>query len=75
MRLLGIGVSNWDDAPVQLGLFDDADEAGAEEARGRLSEATDALRRRFGAAAAMYGSELKFRDGVSATPTTHRRAE
>lgn len=75
VRLLGIGVSNWDDAPVQLGLFDDADEAGAEEARGRLSEATDALRRRFGAAAAMYGSELKFRDGVSATPTTHQRAE
>lgn len=73
VRLLGIGVSNWDEVPEQLGLFDDPVDEGAERARGRLSEATDALRRRFGASAAMYGSELRFRDGVSKTPPTRHR--
>ena len=33
----------------------------------------DRLRERFGESAVMYGSELKFRDGVSKTASTHRK--
>lgn len=73
VRLLGVGVSNWEERPVQLGLFDDEGEAGpaANETRELLNKTADRLRERFGASAAMYGSELVFKDGVSQTPSTH----
>ncbi len=73
VRLLGIGVEGWEERPEQLSLFSDDGGASDEEgraARGRLDRATDLLRKRFGAAAAMYGSELRFKDGVSKTPPT-----
>lgn len=74
VRLLGVGVSNWDAGGVQPTLFDDleADEA-EQESRRRLTEATDRLRERFGDAAVMYGSELRFRDAVSNTASAHRK--
>ena len=74
VRLLGIGVSNWEERPVQLGLFDEV-EAAAEQAqtRSQLSKTADSLRKRFGESAVMYGSELKFKDSVSKNPTTHRK--
>ncbi len=67
VRLLGVGVSNWDARPVQLGLFDEG-EPGEGRAAGALGRTTDMLRRRFGDAAAMFGSELRFKDDVSRTP-------
>ncbi len=71
VRLLGIGVEGWDERPEQLGLFEDEEaEREGRAARGRLDRATDLLRERFGSAAAMYGSELRFKDGVSKTPPT-----
>jgi DNA polymerase-4 len=74
VRLLGVGVSNWDAGGVQPTLFDDleADEA-EQESRRRLAEATDRLRERFGDTAVMYGSELRFRDAVSNTASAHRK--
>ena len=70
VRLLGVGVSNWDERPVQLGLFDEEDVQGGGDARASeaLGRTTDLLRRRFGDAAAMFGSELRFRESVSQTP-------
>ena len=73
VRLLGIGVSNWDERPQQLGLFDDVEAIERQhETREALTKAADQLRARFGASAVRYGSELKFDEKVSKTSSTHR---
>ena len=66
-RLLGVAVSGFsDEAPVQLGLFDDGDgRRRAEEAE--LSRVRDELRERFGDAAVRYGRDLRFDGRTSDT--------
>ena len=75
VRLMGVGVSQFTEgcAAVQPSLFDDVE--AQEDARQRsdaLARATDSLRERFGEAAAMYGSELRFRNRVSNTAPQHK---
>lgn len=74
VRLMGVGVSNFEgEQVVQPSLFDDVE--AQERTRQRsdaLARATDSLRERFGDAAPMYGSELRFRDLVSNTAPQHK---
>ena len=73
IRLLGIGVSNWDEHPEQLGLFDDVEAQDAQRmAREALTKTADRLRERFGMSAVRYGSEIAFDERVSKTSSTHR---
>ncbi len=67
VRLLGVCVSGFDgDAPVQLGLFRDEDQAMSEKAE-RLTAATDALKARFGDASVRFGRDLRFEGRTSDT--------
>ncbi len=77
VRLLGIGVSGFGEGPAeQLSLFDDTDDLQADRERAAtLAQTSDALRERFGPAALMYGSELKFRDEVSNTQPLDKDAD
>ena len=68
LRLVGVGVSGFDDRPEQLSLFD-ADEGEPDEAsessqlaaeNGNLARATDRVKDRFGEKAVRYGRELRF---------------
>jgi DNA polymerase-4 len=75
VRLLGVGISGFDTASRQLGLFDDAtgdDEQVSgrrEETHRRLIEAVDQVRDRFGDEAVGYGRDLRFRErGTNTTP-------
>lgn len=78
VRLLGVSVSGWDEEPEQPLLFDPdglglpadvpADARGRAERQEALDRAADALRGRFGEAAAMYGSELRMRSSTTGTP-------
>lgn len=71
VRLLGVGVSNWEEHPEQPGLFDDVEaEVERRAARERLTSTTDRLRERFGESAVRYGSELLFKERVSKTAPT-----
>lgn len=73
IRLLGIGVSNWDERPEQLNLFDDVETIDRlRDTRSSLTKTADRLRERFGVSAVRYGSELKFDERVSKTSSTHR---
>lgn len=66
VRLLGVGVSNWEEVAWTPSLFEDVE--GAERERGQraaLASTADALRRKYGSQAAMSGSELRLRrDGT-----------
>lgn len=76
IRLLGIGVSNWDEKPEQLSLFDDVEAIDhRRDARSSLTKTADRLRERFGVSAVRYGSELRFDERVSKTSSTHRNDE
>ncbi|WP_322150455.1 DNA polymerase IV [Paratractidigestivibacter sp.] len=67
VRLLGVGVSGFDEAePVQLGLFQTDQEVRDEKAE-RLAAATDALKARFGDDSVRYGRDLRFDGRVSDT--------
>ena len=71
VRLLGVGVSGFDDAaPVQLGLFDDV---AVEDVRRKLDETTDALRERFGDNVISYGRDLRFRERTSDTQPMNKQ--
>jgi hypothetical protein len=64
LRLLGVGVSGFDERSFQLGLFDaemngDGDRRRSAEERGRLVRGIDAVRERFGDFAIRRGRELK----------------
>ena len=62
MRLLGVGLTNWQEGTAQASLFDDVEGQERErERRERISSAKDALRVKFGNAAIMSGSELRLR--------------
>lgn len=66
VRLVGVGVSGFDDArPQQLDLFGESD-GPAKESPQRdlraLSVATDDIRQRFGARALTYGRDLRLHD-------------
>lgn len=56
VRLLGVGVSGFDEEPYQLGLWDQPDEEDR-----RLQDTLDALRDRFGSRAIRRASDLKRR--------------
>ena len=62
VRLVGVGISRFDDPPAEPGLFDKEDESTR-----RLSAATDLVRERFGDGAISYGRDLRFQDRVSNT--------
>ena len=72
VRLLGAGISGFDEVSLQPDLFSaaDAQENGGqlpEETHRRLVDALDAVRDRFGDDAVAYGRELKFRDRSTRT--------
>ena len=70
LRLVGVGVSGFDDRPEQLSLFgfdgegeaemEPEDDESAPRGNGRLAEATDKVKDRFGEKAVRYGRELRF---------------
>lgn len=73
VRLLGIGVSGWEERPEQLGLFDDVEHDEEQLAqRERLTATADRLRERFGTSALRYGSELLLEDRIGRTPPSGR---
>jgi DNA polymerase IV len=60
VRLLGVGVSHWEEGAWHASLFDDVDELDREqERRSNLASAKDALRGRFGSDVLMSGAELR----------------
>ena len=62
VRLLGVGLTNWQEGAAQASLFDDVEGQEREHARReRISSAKDALRGKFGSTAIMSGSELRAR--------------
>ncbi len=65
LRLVGVGVSEFGEKPVQLSLFDDdavtpTAPSLADEGARSLARATDAVKERFGESAVRYGRELRF---------------
>ena len=72
LRLVGVGVSDFSERPVQLSLFGEdenrteANEAPGDES-GNLARATDAVKDRFGENAVRYGRELRFDDRDTGT--------
>lgn len=73
VRLLGIGVSGWEERPEQLGLFNDTEHDEEQLAqRERLTTTADRLRERFGASALRYGSELLLENRIGRTPPSGR---
>ena len=74
VRLLGVGVSGFDDDhAAQRSLFAD-EPAGESRSRPSLGHVTDALRERFGDDAVSYGRDLRFRDRTSDTAPMHKDA-
>jgi len=65
LRLLGVGLSGFDERASQLGLFTDTGQEAAAaapptaEERARLIRGIDAVREKFGDGAVRYGRELK----------------
>jgi DNA polymerase-4 len=67
VRLVGVGISDFDEKPpAQLSLFDTKD-AIEDEDRRSLSAAKDEIRKRFGESALGYGRELRLKDESSDT--------
>jgi DNA polymerase-4 len=68
VRLVGVGVSGFDDVFDQLSLFEDADETEEKATPQRdlrqLSEVTDRLRERFGTDAVKWGRDLRLGDAA-----------
>ena len=73
LRLLGIGLSGFDERAAQLDLFADRERASqapaapSTEERVKLVRGIDAVREKFGDAAVRYGRELKSPGGRSRT--------
>ena len=73
LRLLGIGLSGFDERVAQLDLFADRERASqapaapSTEERVKLVRGIDAVREKFGDAAVRYGRELKSPGGRSRT--------
>ena len=62
VRLLGVGVSNWQEGLQQASLFDDVEQLDHErERREKIAGTKDALRGKFGDGVLMSGSELRMR--------------
>lgn len=67
VRLVGVGMSGFDEVPAeQLSLLDERDE-GALRARRSLSAATDDIRERFGKGSVGYGRDLRLHGDTSDT--------
>ncbi|MGI6229495.1 MAG: DNA polymerase IV [Tractidigestivibacter sp.] len=71
VRLVGVGISSFDDDPAgeQLRLFPDGQASENERSRNHanLSRVTDALKERFGDDAVEYGRDLRFRSKTTGT--------
>ena len=63
VRLVGVGVSGFDEHDRQLGLFDE--EGDLPEGKSELVSAADRVRDRFGDDALKFGRELKFKAATS----------
>ena len=74
VRLLGVGISGFDErGSEQLGLFDaDGLAAGSGRDLSALGRVTDELKDRFGDAAVSYGRDLRFRGRTSNTAPMHK---
>jgi len=73
LRLLGVGVSGFDDKTVQLGLLGEAEEIDSVQPSGRtareeLVRGLDAVREKFGDGAIRFGRELKSPTRSTGTP-------
>ena len=68
VRLVGVGVSGFDDVFDQLSLFEDAEDTEEKATPQRdlrqLSEVTDRLRERFGTDAVKWGRDLRLGDAA-----------
>ena len=69
LRLIGVGLSGFDDREEQLALFDEpADEPPERKpARRQLISAADKVRDRFGSDALHYGRDLRFMKNTTST--------
>lgn len=67
VRLVGVGVSGFEEEPAQLSLFGEAEDDGAVRGGEALARVTDALRERYGDEALSYGRDLRFRGLTSDT--------
>ena len=73
VRLLGVGVSGFDDGrEVQMSLFAGEGEGAGDRDRSALGRACDALRERFGDGAVGYGRDLRFSGSTSDTAPMHK---
>ncbi|MBQ6586449.1 MAG: DNA polymerase IV [Coriobacteriales bacterium] len=73
VRLLGVGISGFQERSEQLSLLDEDDDISAlplpdREEKRRLAKASDAIRERFGDDLLLYGRDLRFRGKGSGTP-------
>ena len=73
LRLLGVGISGFDDKTVQLDLLGEAEEIdnvqpGGRTAREELVRGLDAVREKFGDTAIRFGRELKSPTRSTGTP-------
>lgn len=55
VRLLGVGVSGFEERAVQMGLFEDPTASESDPAAERLAQSIDAVRKRFGSRALVHG--------------------
>lgn len=67
VRLVGVGVSGFEEEPAQLSLFGEAEDDEAVRGGEALARVTDALRERYGDEALSYGRDLRFRGLTSDT--------
>ncbi|MCL1847688.1 MAG: DNA polymerase IV [Coriobacteriia bacterium] len=73
LRLVGVGISSFDERPQQLNLFGDSLELTPQrkpvqqKPKRSLVEATDKVKDRFGEDAVGYGRELRFKDRDTGT--------
>ena len=73
VRLLGVGVSGFDDGrEVQMSLFAGEGEGAGDRDRSALGRTCDALRERFGDGAVGYGRDLRFSGSTSDTAPMHK---
>ena len=74
LRLLGVGVSGFDDKAIQLQMLDEQEELATEESPARIESreslvrGLDAVREKFGSGAVRFGREIKAPTRSTGTP-------
>ncbi len=75
VRLIGVGLSHFDETPATARLFDRDGATPRAAALRKLSTATDLVRERFGDEAISYGRDLRFSKHVSDTAPMGKSTE